>query len=233
MADFEDFVDDINNAKASTKKKTTKRTVDDDEPEIPLPKKKEKEVIGMSPEEFAESRMVRGKIQKAHTLFPEKRLDKDGRFSKTDKMTIDELREYYSEIMSLCSQDSGDVKIWTPIYYQSSMISERLVTSFSGVDIIGATEFNMNNPEIQKNLKLIELEYGVQSLGFQPSPVQGLLLSTVLGFTNFAQIKKNTPKVEEKREVQPPQPENPPVSILEEASKELKKIKSKKQIEKD
>lgn len=224
MSSFADMInesDEVPEKKTRTKKR---EIIDDDPPVVP----KKKEVIKMSSEEFAECKMIRSKIQRANELFPEKSIVNDKRFNHMDKMTLLELREFYDDVYKSCASSSEKFKIWTQVYQQTSIISEKIVSSYYA-DVRGATEYNMQNPEIQRCLNLIEIEYGLEQYGFKPNPLQSLLLSTVVGFSTFAQLKKNQAQASSQATDQPP-PEKKE-SIFE-AEKLLAKVKKEKEIEK-
>lgn len=220
MSSFSEMINEVEEVPEKKARPKKREVIDDDPPAV----SKKKEVIKMTSEEFAECKMIRSKIKRAVELFPENNFSNDKRFPVMNKMTLIELREFYEEVFKTCASSSEKFKIWTKVYEQSSIITEKLVSSYY-VDVRGATEYNMRNPEIQKCLNLIEIEYGLEQYGFRPNPLQSLLLSTVAGFSDFAQMKKNQPPPPPPTNDQPLPEKNE--SLLQ-AEKLLSKVKEKK-----
>lgn len=137
-------------------------------------------VIKITEEEFKACQVVIRKIVKASKLFPEDPFFQSPDYQQLDKMRLVQLQKIYQDIVNR-ARDGDEIELYTVAYAGAVKFTEDLLTRKVGLNVSGLTDTLMANPSVRLNLKLIELEYGLeQQFGMEMTPARALLASTIV-----------------------------------------------------
>lgn len=136
-------------------------------------------VIKITPEEFKACQVLIRKIHKAGRLFPDDPFFKSVEYQEMDKLRLVQLQTIYQDIIKRANAGE-EVELYTMAYAGAVKFTEDLLTRKVGVNVSGLTDTLMGNKSVRVNLKLIELEYGLEEqLGMEMTPARALFFTTI------------------------------------------------------
>jgi hypothetical protein len=139
---------------------------------------------------------IRYKLRRAKTLFPDEPIFTQDRYLNMEKLHLLQLEEMWKEVV-INAHSKNTMEPWTLLYQGGNMFLEKLLVNQFRINVSGVTQVNMNDPGIIHALKLLELEYGFQTMVTQ-NPALTIAMSTAANFAAVYQYNQTAP---------PPQPQ--------------------------
>lgn len=153
------------------------------------PTEEEAKAVELTKDEYEESCRWERKIRKLNKLFPNLKISEDERFEQITGQHPETLENLYKEWYTIM-EEKNNKPMMMVAYETISRILETFMTNSMNIDIRGMTAENIRNPDIIKQLKLLELEYDIGDIIPVSDPTLALCISTLTGALMVYELNK-------------------------------------------